>query len=419
MIDARSKAVIYCKARPVRRQLRINAQGVPLTPYAQQPLQPQPIQPRRRPRVPRPPAPPCVRRRPVNICRHHIRFHFICVNLRRAFAMIDRIQHPKETFRRVRFAQRSKCPRRPRRPMRVLTTIFTDARHIALDIARVAPRLVKRRREKQRQLLVWPHQVLKYGLHCLPPAYRVACPRKHRPRLRNRIDATFPVPRRPKRRAVVIECTQIPASIPGVLLQRQRQLRSPLPIRRRLLPIAAPHADACKARQRTVQKPAQPDTLPASFPAHAVHPVIPVAAAHQRQAVRTARCPTLNRTSAMLKEAGRCPRTRIFPIAILLPVRQWWSRQERNLFFKNGHVPRRFNIVRSHIGQPQQIVRTARAHAAAGRWMPPVQHIPRLKLPPRRLQNLAAHQLRPRVHHRHHVLKLVAKTIRAAGLINR
>src|SRR5205807_833888 len=67
--------------------------------------------------------------------------------------------------------------------------------------------------------------------------------------------------------------------------------------------------------------------------------------------------------------------------------------------------------------QPEQIVRKARAHAAAGGLVPPVQHVTFWELARGGLQNLRARYLRLRVNQRHHVLQLVAKTKRPARLI--
>src|SRR2546426_4773 len=75
------------------------------------------------------------------------------------------------------------------------------------------------------------------------------------------------------------------------------------------------------------------------------------------------------------------------------------------------------HVERSHVRQPEEIIRKARAHPAAGGLVPPVQHVTLWELSRGGTQNLRARYLRLRVNQRHHVLQLIAKTKRAARLI--
>ena len=74
-------------------------------------------------------------------------------------------------------------------------------------------------------------------------------------------------------------------------------------------------------------------------------------------------------------------------------------------------------IVAGNKRQPQEVVGTARAHAAVHRRMPPVQHVALRELMRGAQQQVGAHPRRLGVHHRHRVLQLVAESECAAGLV--
>ena len=119
----------------------------------------------------------------------------------------------------------------------------------------------------------------------------------------------------------------------------------------------------------------------------------------------------------MFVEGGKFARGRILAVAILLVCSQQGGLQEGYLLVQNGVIPGRFDVVGGDKGQPEQIVGDARAHPAPGRRMPPVQHIPRLKLVVRRAQNMLARQPRRGMNQGHHILQLIAKAKGTAGLI--
>ena len=78
-------------------------------------------------------------------------------------------------------------------------------------------------------------------------------------------------------------------------------------------------------------------------------------------------------------------------------------------------------VARTYCGddvrQPEQIVGTAGAQPAAGRFVPPVLHVAFDELTARRAEQVRARELGPRERQRHHVLQLIAKAERAAGLV--
>ena len=136
--------------------------------------------------------------------------------------------------------------------------------------------------------------------------------------------------------------------------------------------------------------------------------------------MRPGRGSLLQRAAAMFVERVRFSGGRILVVAFLLS-RLPAERPVRNGTFssQDGLVAGGRHIVRDDKRQPQQIIGEARAHAATRRRMPPVQHIPGFELVPRGLQDVLAGEVRRGVDQRHHVLQLIAKAERAAGLIER
>ena len=74
-------------------------------------------------------------------------------------------------------------------------------------------------------------------------------------------------------------------------------------------------------------------------------------------------------------------------------------------------------VMRSDEGEPEQIVRHARAHARTGLGMPPVLHVALDELPRGRAQDVFARELRCGMHERHHILELVAESEGTARLV--
>ena len=117
-------------------------------------------------------------------------------------------------------------------------------------------------------------------------ARRVAATAQHRPGLRDRIDPAFAIRRRAQRRAVVEVGAPIPSpSHASSAAAFKRHARFAVTRARS----CSPRASASSAKRgSTPAEPGQPDAFALPVFADAVHPVIPVACADERQAVRPA-----------------------------------------------------------------------------------------------------------------------------------
>src|SRR5258705_4128439 len=169
--------------------------------------------------------------------------------------------------------------------MRVLTTVFTYARHVALDVANIQLAFVEWWREKDDQAVAPAYQIFFNRGHCALRSITFSRTGNHRPRLHNRVDATFIVLHGAKRSTVIKISAAIPVTVPTFFCQRLFQLLEMLAIAIaawRFVPLIA---QGRKRLKRGVEKPADPNALALAQFSHAVHAIVPVAAAHQWQAV--------------------------------------------------------------------------------------------------------------------------------------
>ena len=91
--------------------------------------------------------------------------------------------------------------------------------------------------------------------------------------------------------------------------------------------------------------------------------------------------------------------------------------EEGNLFVEHAGVGDARDVAAGDVRQPEIVVGKMRAHAAAGRRMPPMLHVAFAELMRGGAQQMLAGEGRLGMHQRHHVLQLVAESVGAAGLI--
>ena len=188
--------------------------------------------------------------------------------------------------------------------MGILPAIFTDAGRIGLDVARVIGRLVKWRGEEERQIILRTNQLPIGFVHGGCGALRSCPARQDSPRLGNGIDAAFLALGRAKRCAIVKKSAAIPASIPAVLFKCGLKFLYPVTPGGGAFNVAAFVCNRSKGFQGREQEPAKPNAFAFSRFANAVHAVIPVAGADQRQAVGAMGQAAIKGAGAMLIQGG-------------------------------------------------------------------------------------------------------------------
>src|SRR5438445_1270491 len=151
----------------------------------------------------------------------------------------------------------------------------------------------------------------------------------------------------------------------------------------------------------------------------ATHPVVPIAVTHERQAVGADRQAAIERARAMLEQRAAMLRRRRREVRIMLPGFEQRAFEKRQLLIQHAGVAAYLDIMGDRIRQPEKIVRTAGSHAPPDRWMPPMLDIAFRELMGRGAQQMRARSMRQRQRQRHRVLQLIAKAVRAPGLIER
>src|SRR5439155_23407377 len=92
------------------------------------------------------------------------------------------------------------------------------------------------------------------------------------------------------------------------------------------------------------------------------------------------------------------------------------SVEEGDDLVEDGAVAGDLDIVSDDVRQPEQVIGDPGSDAAAAGRMPPVLDVALAELPRRGAQHVLPRHLGLGHGERHHVLKLIAKPVRAAGL---
>ena len=204
---------------------------------------------------------------------------------------------------RSRIAQRGEGHHGPDGAVRVLAAVFAHAGDVALDVAGVqrsdlsnggSSSWISRasRRTRRRSTLSMASS----------DRSRVPAPERTDQLCEHRVDLAFRVGGRAERRAVVEVGAAIPFAVPAVLFDVAAQ---PAGFDRVLVGgsgVAALPGELGELREHVVQEEASQTLSPLPCCADQVHAVVPVAAAHQRQAVRAEAQAVVDRADAMLVE---------------------------------------------------------------------------------------------------------------------
>src|SRR5207244_1328234 len=136
--------------------------------------------------------------------------------------------------------------------------------------------------------------------------------------------------RRAERRAVVEIGAAIPIPVPGLLLQGPLQCSLMRLIARDSLALARGLESREHLRKYRMQEPTDPDALAPAIVSHAVHAVVPVSRAHERQPVRADFEAPIERASAMLEDRAALRGDLRMSIRILLAWLEQRRLDERN-----------------------------------------------------------------------------------------
>jgi hypothetical protein len=121
----------------------------------------------------------------------------------------------------------------------------------------------------------------------------------------------------------------------------------------------------------------------------------------------------------MLEERASLVRNARLEVRLVLSDLELGSFEKGDDFVEDSAIPDDLEISGNDVRQPEQVIGNPRSDPAAARRVPPVLDVALLELPRRRAQQVLPCQLGLGDGERHHVLKLIAKPVRAAGLIER
>ena len=295
--------------------------------------------------------------------------------------------------------------------MGVLRAVFPHAGRIVPDIARVDPFSPEGRGEQLDDSRSFIRQPLPRGVH-RPGAARLVQTGQHGPGLGDGVDGAFRAARAAQWRAVVHERPQIPASVPAFGFDGRAHPPGKT---------SQPNAVSFFLNHPRIalrahgQEFAQPDALAAPVCPDSVHAVVPVPRAHPRKPALSDRRSPSERPHTVFMQAARHRAGPHLAVEILRAFRDGRVLQIGNLLPQDARVPGMAHVGRRREGQEQQIVGNAGAHAGE-RFVPPMQHIPGLKLPRGAAQDMLPRPVRIEMQRRKHVLQLIAEAVSAAGL---
>ena len=215
---------------------------------------------------------------------------------------------------------------RPDAGMRVLAAVLAHPGRIGLDVAGAR---LRRRRGADRAGGAGRPRGRPGALRARPSpdagAPRVP-PGEHRPGLGDQVDAALFVGGRAERRAVVEEGAPVPLAVPAGALERATPAARGVAPGRGARDVAAALGQRREAFDDVDQEPGEPDRFAPAFVADPVHAVVPVARAHQRQAVRADGQAVVDRPGAVLVDAGQ------FGAPVRHVIRVLGARRHRHAF---------------------------------------------------------------------------------------
>ena len=193
--------------------------------------------------------------------------------------------------------------------------------------------------------------------------------------MRNGIDLALVVLGRAERRAVVEVRAAIPRAVPGVRFDRGPQRLGPISAPGGLRLVGTAVGDFGERVQYGDEKPTVPDAFALAVRADLVHAVVPIAGAHQGQAVGPELVAVLQGAHAVLVDTAHLLAHARNIVVVFLIRPQHRGFQERHVLVEQREVAGRGDIVVDGKGKEVQVVSDAGSDTGVGGRMPPVLHV--------------------------------------------
>ena len=166
-----------------------------------------------------------------------------------------------------------------------------------------------------------------------------------------------------------------------------------------------------------MQEESEPGAFAASRRADSVHAVVPIACTEERKTVRAGGRAFLDRTDAVLEQRADFMRDVWYAVGFMFIGGEEWRDQKGHPLAQNVLIAGRTNVLGDDVRQPEEVIRATATKPAARGFVPPVLDVALDELASRSAEDVIARERRLAEEQRHHILQLIAKAIRAAGLI--
>src|SRR6476661_6337809 len=164
-----------------------------------------------------------MRRIAIHVTRYYVWLDLVTLDLRSRRDAMNRIEHAKQLAGLVTITHGHECQHGPDGCVGILAAVFTNARHVSFDIARIPRHTVERWSQEENEPVPPVHKMLFDRRHGARSAARVFGAADYSPGLRNGIDAALRVCSGTEWRTVVKVRAAVPFSIPPVPFDRGLQ----------------------------------------------------------------------------------------------------------------------------------------------------------------------------------------------------
>src|SRR4051812_12300346 len=166
-----------------------------------------------------------------------------------------------------------------------------------------------------------------------------------------------------------------------------------------------------------MQKKPEPGAFTSPSGTDAVHPIVPITGAKQREPVNACSEPFVNCTDAVLEDGSGLTRDTGRSVRFVFVSSKQWCLQVRHPLAQNEVVAGGADVCGDDVGEPQQVVGATGSQSTSRGLMPPVLDVAFQELPPSGAKQMLAGQRRLSEQQRQHVLQLIPESKCTARLV--
>jgi hypothetical protein len=287
-----------------------------------------------------------------DIAGHDIRLDPEHIYFLRRIAVMDGVERPEQLPGTLLIAELGEGESDPNSGMGIMAAVFSNPGGIRFDIAGLESRGIERGVEDHDERVLGKVKSLEDGFHGPPGSEGLPGPRDHGPALREGIDLAFRIGDGAECPAIVEKGPEVPPAVPSLGLGTLTDRLGLLPAGVGEPPVPPGVRQLGESAEDVEEEPGQPDALPAPAAPDQVQPVVPIAAADERQTMGTEGQATLDRPGAVLVDGAHFVRALPEVEAGILPRIEGPPLEKRPLFVQNCGVSGSPNVPADGIWQP-------------------------------------------------------------------